>query len=190
MKIILASNSPRRKELLRLAGVDFEVRSANVEEVTTKVKPEEVVMDLSLLKARAVQSSNSNRIIIAADTVVAFESQILGKPKDQEDAFRMLSELSGRTHQVYTGVTIISSDGDFNTFFECTEVTMYENSPELIKEYIATNEPMDKAGAYGIQGKGAILVKEIRGDYNNVVGLPLARVYRELSNLTDGLLKL
>ena len=180
MKIILASNSPRRKELLTQAGIDFEVKSADVEEVTDKTKPEEVVMDLSKLKANAIAKENPGRRIIAADTVVAFNGEILGKPKDEADAFRMLKELSGNTHHVYTGVTIIDEDGKSNTFYEATAVSMYENSDELINKYIATGEPMDKAGAYGIQGKGAILVKEISGDYNNVVGLPLAKVYRNL----------
>lgn len=180
MKIILASNSPRRKELLTQADIDFEVKSADVEEITDKTKPEEVVMDLSQLKAKAIAKDNPGRKIIAADTVVAFNGQILGKPKDEADAFRMLKELSGETHHVYTGVTIIDEAGSVNTFFECTAVTMYENSDELINRYIATGEPMDKAGAYGIQGKGAVLVKEICGDYNNVVGLPLAKVYRNL----------
>jgi septum formation protein len=180
MKIILASNSPRRKELLEQAGIDFEVKSADVDEVTDKVKPEEVVMDLSQLKAKAVACENPGRKVLAADTVVAYNGQILGKPKDEEDAFRMLKELSGQIHHVYTGVTIIDEAGTVDTFFECTAVSMYENSDELIKRYIATGEPMDKAGAYGIQGKGAVLVKEIKGDYNNVVGLPLAKVYRAL----------
>ena len=182
MKIVLASNSPRRKELLEQANIEFEVIGADVEEVTTKTKPDEVVMELSQLKATAVASSNPGRVILAADTVVAFADVILGKPKDEEDAFKMLEALSGMTHQVYTGVTLIEADGSVHTFAECTDVTMYENSKELIEAYIATGEPMDKAGAYGIQGKGAVLVKEIKGDYNNVVGLPLARVYRYLYN--------
>ena len=180
MKIILASNSPRRKELLEQAGIAFEVKSADVEEVTSKTLPQDVVMDLSLLKARAIADENPGRKIVAADTVVAYDNQILGKPKDEEDAFNMLKMLSGKTHHVYTGVTIIDETGKCNSFFECTAVSMYENSDELIREYISTGEPMDKAGAYGIQGRGAVLVKEIAGDYNNVVGLPLAKVYRVL----------
>lgn len=182
MKIILASNSPRRKELLTQAGIDFEVIAADVEEITTKTKPNEVVEELSQIKAKAVALVNPGRLVLAADTVVAFDGAILGKPKDEEDAFKMLTMLSGNTHQVYTGVTFIDADGIVNTFSECTDVTMYENSEALIKAYIATKEPMDKAGAYGIQGKGAVLVKDIKGDYNNVVGLPLARVYREYCN--------
>ena len=180
MKIILASNSPRRKELLQQVGIDFEVQAANVEEITDKTKPDEVVMDLSLLKAKAIADKHPGRVVLAADTVVAYDGKILGKPSDEEDAFLMLSRLSGNAHQVYTGVAIVDETGNINTFSECTEVVMYENSPELIKKYIATGEPMDKAGAYGIQGKGAVLVKEIKGDYNNVVGLPLAKVYRSL----------
>ncbi len=182
MRIILASNSPRRKELLEQGNIQFEVISADVEEITTKTKPMDVVMELSQLKARAVAKDHPNRVILAADTVVAFEDVILGKPKDEADACNMLSMLSGKTHQVYTGVTLIREDGATETFYECTDVTMYDNSLDMIKEYVATGEPMDKAGAYGIQGRGAILVKEIKGDYNNVVGLPLARVYRILYN--------
>ena len=180
MKIILASNSPRRKELLAQANIDFEVMAANIDEVTSETKPDEVVKDLSKQKAMAIAKDNPGRVILAADTVVAIDGEILGKPKDENDAFLMLSRLSGNTHQVYTGVAIVDETGNINTFAECTEVVMYENSPELIRKYIATGEPMDKAGAYGIQGKGAVLVKEIKGDYNNVVGLPLAKVYRSL----------
>ena len=182
MKIILASNSPRRKELLEQAGIDFEVKSADVEEITTKTKPDEVVIELSQLKAQAVAKENNGRVVLAADTVVACDGKILGKPADEDDAFNMLKALSGKAHQVYTGVTIIAEDGTSQSFAECTEVIMYENSNELIRKYVATKEPMDKAGAYGIQGKGAVLVKEIKGDYNNVVGLPLAKVYRVLYN--------
>lgn len=182
MKIILASNSPRRKELLQQADVDFEVKAADIEEITTKTAPDDVVKELSLMKAKAIADTNPNRIILAADTVVACDGHILGKPVDEADAFNMLKMLSGKTHQVYTGVAIIGIDGDIVNFAECTDVTMFENSDETIRAYISTGEPMDKAGAYGIQGKGAILVSHINGDYNNVVGLPLAKVYRSLYN--------
>ncbi len=181
MKIILASNSPRRKELLKQADIDFEVISADVEEVTDKTNPKDVVEDLSFIKANAVANKYPGRTILAADTVVAFQGKILGKPVDEQDAYKMLSMLSNNTHEVYTGVTIISDEGVVNTFSECTKVTMYDNSDELIDMYIKTKEPMDKAGSYGIQGKGAVLVKEIQGDYNNVVGLPLAKVFRTLN---------
>lgn len=182
MEIILASGSPRRRELLSQAGIDYIVKPADIDENTKETLPSKVVEDLSKSKAIAVSKDNPGRVVLAADTVVAFDNRILGKPKDEEDAFEMLSALSGRTHQVYTGVTIIDEAGNVNTFSECTDVEMYENSPELIRGYIASKEPMDKAGAYGIQGLGVILVKSISGDYNNVVGLPLAKVYRELYN--------
>lgn len=182
MMIILASNSPRRKELLQQVDIDFEVMGADIEEVTTQTAPDEIVKELSLMKAKAVSEKCPGRVILAADTIVAFEGNILGKPKDEEDALNMLRMLSGKTHQVYTGVTIIHSNGFVDTFVESTDVTMYPNSEVLLKKYVATGEPMDKAGAYGIQGKGAVLVKKINGDYNNVVGLPLARVYHYLYN--------
>lgn len=181
MKIILASNSPRRKELLEQVGIEFEVMSSDVDEITDKTAPADVVMDLSRIKAEAVARNNKGVVVLAADTVVAYNGQILGKPKDEADAFKMLKLLSGKAHQVFTGVTIVDEAGESNSFFESTDVLMYENSDELIKKYIATGEPMDKAGAYGIQGKGAVLVKEIKGDYNNVVGLPLSRVCKELN---------
>lgn len=181
MKIILASNSPRRKELLEQVGIEFEVMSSDVDEITDKTAPAEVVMDLSRIKAEAIARNNKGVVVLAADTVVAYNGQILGKPKDEADAFKMLKLLSGKAHQVFTGVTIVDEVGESNSFFESTDVVMYESSDELIKKYIATGEPMDKAGAYGIQGKGAVLVKEIKGDYNNVVGLPLSRVCKELN---------
>lgn len=182
MKIVLASGSPRRRELLTQAGIEYTVDPADIEEVTIETLPAKVVEDLSRQKALAVAAKHKGETVLAADTVVAFDDKILGKPSDEEDAFKMLTELSGRTHQVYTGVTIVDEAGTVKTFSECTEVTMYENTKEAISAYIASGEPMDKAGAYGIQGLGAVLVEKINGDYNNVVGLPLARVYRVLYN--------
>ncbi|MCR5196052.1 MAG: Maf family protein [Pseudobutyrivibrio sp.] len=180
MKLILASGSPRRRELLAQAGIEYIVEPADIEETTTETLPARVVEDLSRQKALAVSKNHPGQVVLAADTVVAFDDKILGKPVDEDDAFEMLTELSGRTHQVYTGVTIVYTDRSVKTFSECTEVTMYPNSPEAIRSYIASGEPMDKAGAYGIQGLGSVLVERINGDYNNVVGLPLAKVYREL----------
>ncbi len=119
-------------------------------------------------------------IVLGADTIVVLDGKILGKPKNKEDAVRMLTELSGREHEVYTGVTLLGRQ-TAKTFYECTKVIMYDNSEEMIRAYVDTGEPLDKAGAYGIQGRGTLLVKEIRGDYNNVVGLPVARVARELA---------
>lgn len=182
-KIILASGSPRRRELLTQVGIEYEVIPADIAEVITKSNPSEVVEELSRQKADAVHKSYKNRIVLAADTVVAFKGKILGKPEDENDAYLMLKMLSGNVHQVYTGVTIIGKNDEILTFSVCTDVEMYENSDERILEYISSQEPMDKAGAYGIQGLGAILVKQINGDYNNVVGLPVSKVYQELEKM-------
>ncbi len=185
MKIILASGSPRRKELLLQAGIDFEVVVSDIEELVSSTDPSQVVVELSQQKAKAVATLRPGQVILAADTVVAACGKILGKPDSEEDAYAMLKSLSGASHQVYTGVTIIDTTGSSHSFFECTKVTMYDLTDDEIRAYIATGEPMDKAGAYGIQGKGATLISGISGDYNNVVGLPLARVYRELKKLLD-----
>ncbi len=185
MKIILASGSPRRKELLLQAGIDFEVITSDIEEICQSSEPGQVVMDLSLQKALAVAAKCPGLLVLGADTVVAIDGDILGKPVDETEAFNMLSRLSGRKHQVFTGVTIIDKNSQAHVFFESTVVEMYELTEEEIRGYIATGEPMDKAGAYGIQGKGATLIKCIEGDYNNVVGLPLSRVYRALKKLIE-----
>lgn len=180
--IILASASPRRKELLTLAGVDFTVKVADVEEIIPEnASPDEVVMSLALQKAQAVSKDNADCIVIGSDTVVALDGEILGKPKDEENAREMLIALSGRSHTVYTGVAIIHGEKT-KSFCEATEVVFNELSQEEILNYIATKEPMDKAGAYGIQGKGCVLVEKIVGDYFNVVGLPVSRLYKELKS--------
>lgn len=196
-QIILASGSPRRKELLEQIGLEFEICPAKGEEIITKTIPEEVVMELSRQKAEEVEGMVSaygenhselttpqDILVIGADTVVAYDGQILGKPKDREHAMEMLRMLSGHTHSVYTGVTCVFIDkkgrcGE-HIFYEKTDVTMYPMTETEIQRYVDTGEPMDKAGSYGIQGRCAIHVKEIRGDYNNVVGLPVGRLYQEL----------
>ena len=185
MKYILASASPRRKELLSLAGFDFTVIPSGVKEKITKTIPSEVVTELALQKAEDIYSryAEDDCIIIGADTVVVYHDEILGKPKDETDAFDMLSMLSDRTHQVYTGVALLTTEKGVrhtHTFSVCTDVTFYPISREDIEAYIGTGDPMDKAGSYGIQGPFAIHVKEIHGDYNNVVGLPISRLYQEL----------
>lgn len=181
MKTILASASPRRKELLSLAGIEYAVVVSECEEILPeKILPHEAVMLLAKQKAEDVFSRNSDCMVIAADTVVALEDKILGKPKDAEDAFNMLSALSGRQHTVYTGVCIMTK-AKTDCFFVGTDVEFYSLTEKEIREYIATKEPMDKAGAYGIQGKGFVLVKGIHGDYFNVVGLPLAETVRHIS---------
>lgn len=188
-KLILASGSPRRKELLEQIGLDFEVIPAKGEEVMTSVLPNKVVEALSFQKASEIASldrfQNTGDIILGSDTVVALNHQIMGKPKDKEDAFTMLKSLQGNTHTVYTGVTFIVTNAapKMITFSEATHVSMYPMSDEEINAYIATGEPMDKAGAYAIQGKCAAYISKIDGEYNTVVGLPIARVYQVLKTL-------
>ena len=199
-QMILASASPRRKELLEHSRAEFVICPAKQTEVITETDPSAVVMELSRQKAEEVAygvliyneqhadlATPQDILVIGADTVVAYENQILGKPKDEEDARRMLTMLSGKTHSVYTGVTFVFIDKEGRTgehcFFEKTDVCMYPLKEEEIDRYIQSGDPMDKAGSYGIQGRFAIHIKEIRGDYNNVVGLPVARLYQELQKL-------
>ena len=189
-KIILASNSPRRKELLGKIGIEeFKIISPNVDESVEKnLSPAEIVERLSLRKARAAaKRAGPDDLIIAADTVVALDGAVLGKPHDEADAFAMLSALSGREHHVYTGVTVLRGE-EAVTQHEETAVTFRDIGPDEIRGYIATGEPMDKAGAYGIQERGALLVSGIRGDYFNVMGLPVFRLGRILAQFGVDLL--
>ena len=186
MKLILASASPRRKELLAKTGLAFDIIPAKGEETITKTIPAEVVMELSLQKAKEIaEQQTEDCIIIGADTIVAKGDRIMGKPKDREDAFRMLDMISDDCHQVYTGVTIIRTGekAETITFAEKTDVYLYPISQQDIVAYIESGDPMDKAGAYGIQGDFAVHVKGIEGDYYNVVGLPIGRVYQELKKM-------
>ena len=183
MNIILASQSPRRRELLEQVGITgFQVISPDVDErVEPGLSPAGMVEELSLRKARAAaDKTGPDGLIIAADTVVALDGAVLGKPRDEADAFAMLSALSGREHRVYTGVSVLRGDRAV-TEHEETAVCFRALAPGEIWGYIATGEPMDKAGAYGIQGIGALLVSGIRGDYCNVVGLPVFRLGRMLA---------
>ena len=186
-KIILASASPRRKELLAKAGISFTVIPAAGEEKRTSENPGEAVQQLARDKAEWVAQSlaecEEGTLVIGSDTIVVFENRILGKPKDRRDAAETLEKLQGNTHQVYTGVTVLERKAGKwveHTFFESTDVTFYPVSREEIQDYIATGEPMDKAGSYGLQGLFGIYVKGICGDYNNVVGLPVARLFHEM----------
>ncbi len=165
MRFILASASPRRKELLEQIGVKFNILPATGEEVITKELPGEVVMELAKQKAEEVaKTAGADALVLGADTVVAYEGKILGKPKDEADALRMLTMLSGKEHEVYTGVALIDNrDQSMENFFERTKVTMYPVSEEEIRDYIAGGEPMDKAGAYAIQGIGAKFIQKIEG---------------------------
>ena len=194
VKVILASGSPRRREMFERIGIDFTVMKSDAEEVITKTAPEEVVMELASQKAAEIKdrilSENTQEfseevLIVGADTIVVAGDKILGKPADEEDALKILMSLSGKTHSVYTGVSAlyINKEGKQDldksfSFAEETEVVMYPFMEDEAKAYINTKEPMDTAGAYGIQGIGGVLVKEIRGDYNNVVGFPLSAFIR------------
>lgn len=203
MKIYLASASPRRRELLLQIGLEFEVKVSNVQEVVSTSEPARVVEELSAQKAQAVladlegefrqraaadawrqaEAAAEEILIIGADTVVAVDGNILGKPADSGAAAKMLKQLSGRSHEVFTGVTLLfrESSGQLGrkTFHERTEVVFYAMSQAEIDGYVSTGDCLDKAGAYGIQGLCARYIKEIKGDYNNVVGLPVGRLYQE-----------
>lgn len=187
---ILASASPRRRELLTQIGMDFEVVVSDADEsgADKSAEPDMYVKELALIKAAAVakhlvKKGRKDELVIAADTVVFARGEILGKPKDEKDAFEMLSGLSGKKHEVYTGICVVRlSDGFSFADSVRTEVYFKELSEEKIKAYIKSGEPADKAGAYGIQGKGAVLVNRIDGDYFNVVGLPLSRLAEILEN--------
>lgn len=217
MKIILASASPRRSELLSQAGLAFEVIPSQVEEKMEGETPSEVVMSLARQKAgdvfdRLCQSraraqepdrqgacvpktakqedgqTGASFIVLGADTIVVCDGKRLGKPKDCEEAMEMLEMLGGRSHEVYTGVALYRfEDGKISreAFAECTKVSMYPISKAQARWYVGTGEPMDKAGAYGIQGKGAVFIRGIEGDYNNVVGLPLAKVWHMIGQCED-----
>lgn len=189
VRFVLASGSPRRRELLEQVGLSFEISSAHGEEVITKTLPAEIVEELSRQKADEVADryaqtyKNDTCVIIGADTIVAFGNEIMGKPHDNADAVRMLTQLAGNTHQVYTGVTLVILENGGRrtlTFYEKTDVEMYPMTAGQVQAYVATGEPSDKAGAYAIQGRCAAYIKGINGEYNNVVGLPVARLMQEL----------
>lgn len=182
--VILASASPRRRELFKLITKDFEVIPSNAEETTDfSLPPSEVVMRLAEQKARDVGAANPGRVVVGCDTIVVIDKEILGKPADEKEAEKMLSRLQGKTHQVFTGSCLTYFDGNAwkeRCFYEETKVTFYPLTAPEIAAYIATGEPMDKAGAYGIQEAGSLLVQKIDGDYFTVVGLSLGRLKREL----------
>lgn len=207
-RIILGSASPRRRELLEQIGISFEVRVSDKEEVYHSLIPEEIVKELALSKAENVaddlrekqeqvkqisfdKKNNvlSDTIVIGADTIVVSDGSILGKPKDEADAVRMIRSLQGRSHKVYTGVAILDYDEEGKTKSVVhaveTEVFVSPMSDEEIREYAATGEPLDKAGAYGIQGRFAAYIERIDGDYYNVVGLPVSYVYRQLKEIAE-----
>lgn len=187
-ELILASHSPRRRELMKLLGHPFRSVTSHAEETVLSVEtPAEHVVRLSLLKAREVGGGIGKGTVIGADTVVVLDGEIMGKPSSEDDAFAMLSRLRGRTHTVYTGFALYDAEnGRDVSGFETTEVTMRHMDDGLIRDYIATGEPMDKAGAYGIQGYGAALIPAVHGCYFNVMGLPLSRLMDALYIFTNG----
>ena len=189
MKYILASQSPRRRELLARTGLEFEVIPSDVDEKITKEIPSDVVMELAHQKAENVYgkiTDLNDYTVIGSDTIVVYRDEILGKPVDKQEAYDMLSMLADRTHQVYTGVSLIqkkNGEKKTKTFFVQTDVTLYPIDKEDLHRYVESKDPMDKAGAYGIQGRGAVLVEKINGCYNNVVGLPLSLLYLMMQRL-------
>lgn len=184
-KIVLASASPRRRELLEQIGIKFDIVVSNEpeDEIDKSLSPENYTSELALMKAcnvakKLTGTKRKDSLIIAADTVVYSDGKILGKPKDSDDAFRILKSLSGKAHEVYTGICVMRLTNGYATSKSIkTTVKFKELTDKTIKAYIKTGEPADKAGAYGIQGRGAVLVEEICGDYFNVVGLPLSALY-------------
>ena len=182
MQLILASASPRRKELLGLFRIPFVIRAADIDETMDPAgDPREQVGAVSRRKALAV-SREPGDVVIAADTIVVCDGHILGKPKTPEEAQAMLTSLSGRDHQVMTGCTLLR-DQQVKTFTEVTDLHFRDLSEKEIRQYVASGEPMDKAGAYGIQGGAALFCEKIRGDYYNVVGLPVCRLWEQLKTL-------
>lgn len=186
-QIILASSSPRRRELLEKAGVHFQVMPSQEEERMENKEPAQIVENLSWQKAASVASkANRDVIVIGSDTLVAYEGRVLGKPRDEEEAVETLKLLQGNTHQVYTGVTVIVRDKEeeiTKTFSRRTDVTFYPVDEKEIRDYVATGDPMDKAGSYDIRGDFSVYIKEICGDYNNVVGLPVSMLFWEMKQL-------
>lgn len=186
MRIIIASGSPRRKEILHNAGYEFEIIKSEKEEIITKTIPADVVKELSIVKAKDVEkkvSDNEDYMIIGADTVVSVDNQILGKPHSRDDAYNMISGLAGREHRVYTGVTVIINENNVKkelVFAAETKVRVADMSEREIQEYISLDEPYDKAGAYAIQGRFAKYITSIEGEYNNVVGFPIATFHKTL----------
>ncbi|WWR17152.1 Maf family protein [Lachnospiraceae bacterium JLR.KK008] len=200
-QVILASASPRRKELLEQMGLSFRIVPCEKEEIITGVTPKEIVENLSYQKAEDVaqrlqdtgaelqqegdcgQEAGETMLVIGSDTIVVCDGQIMGKPHSEEEAFAMIQKLQGRTHEVYTGVTIARAGANniaYDTFSECTSVKVHSMEDEEIRDYLALGESMDKAGAYGIQGGFAVFVEEIQGEYGTVLGLPVAALYQAL----------
>lgn len=183
MKIILASNSPRRHELMKLLNLDYEIQASHIEEINDlSLSHEELVMDLAFQKAHAIFKDNKDALVLGFDTLVIIDDLILGKPKDEAEAKHFLQILSGKTHKVLTGCAMIKK-GYSRSFYTQSLVTFWDISEKEIDDYIKTKEPMDKAGAYGIQDHGSIFIKSISGDYFTIVGFPISRINQELKKI-------
>jgi len=178
MNIILASASPRRKEILENANVKFKIMSSDIEELTLEGEsPCQMVMRLAFEKGVDIAHKQKSDLVISADTIVVLDNKVLGKPKDESEAKHMIESLSGKTHQVITGISLINLENNKKIIdYVVSNVKFKDLSEDDINDYISTNESLDKAGAYGIQGYGALLVDEIKGDYFNIVGLPISRL--------------
>lgn len=189
-KLILGSQSPRRKQLLSWIDIPFEIVTADLDEISNETIPSEIAMDLALQKGRCVfdkVSESGNSFVVASDTIVVLDNVLYGKPKDKEEAKAILMKLSGKTHQVLTGVCFIYNDSNGkrveHAFYDLTDVTFAEISERLLENYIATGDSLDKAGAYGIQGPSLTFISDLKGSYSNVVGFPLDKIIKELTNL-------
>lgn len=182
MELILASQSPRRRELFSLVGLDYTAITSDADENIPFTEPGEFVEQLALRKASAVKKDNPGACVVGADTIVWLNGEIIGKPRDPEDAVNILKKLSGKTHTVYTGVAVLTDQG-YDVCHDTTEVTM-EDIPETdIRAYVASGEPLDKAGAYGIQGPAAVFVKRVEGCYFTVIGMPMHKLYHMLAKV-------
>lgn len=183
LTMILGSQSPRRRELLSWLKIPFIIKTADLDEISNETEPTRIAVDLALQKARAVyvqvKEEYKNAFIISSDTIVVLDHKIYGKPKDRDEARSILSELSGRTHQVITGVSFIFNNKE-HLFFDSTEVTFNQITPDLMEAYLDTKDSMDKAGAYGIQGPSLTFISKVNGSYSNVVGFPLDKIIKEL----------
>lgn len=181
-RLILASGSPRRKEIMQMMNIDFEVIVSNSKEVLNNELPvAERIMDVARQKAEAVFKDNTDAVVIGCDTVVVVDDEILGKPKSKQMAKEMFDKMNNRSHIVLSGVCIMSEEKT-DCFYDCTEVVFNALSDEEIEGYISTDEPYDKAGGYAIQGKGGLFIREIKGNYYNVVGFPVDKIYNCLKN--------
>lgn len=182
MELILASQSQRRRELFELIGLEYTCIPSNADENVAFSEPGQFVEELALRKAAAVKETHPGACVVGSDTIVWLDNEIIGKPRDREDAYRILRTLSGRTHTVYTGMAVLTDDSTL-VCHETTRVTFEELSDELIWDYIDTGDPMDKAGSYGVQGLGAMLVKKVDGCYFTVIGLSIPKLYQMLKTV-------